>query len=120
MTSLISPIICDVVLQAMHHGIRQRSRYQGSCIVTDKVVTPVFLSTETEIRLLKASAMADSSLVRRKGSSFASPSSGSSLNKDNVHPNTLKERRKLHSTKENAVLLSNKHIKSCLLLLSDP
>ena len=63
----------------------------GSCIVTDNVVTPVFLSTETAIRLLNAKAISDSSLVSIKGSSFPLPfSSGSSLNKEIIQPKTLK------------------------------
>ena len=63
---------------------------KGSCMVTVKVVTPVFLSTETAIRLLNASAMLASSLVSLKGSSTPLPSASSSLNKEIVQPKTLK------------------------------
>ena len=62
---------------------------KGSCMVTSKVVTPVFLSIVTRIRLLKASATLVSSNVKRNGSIFPSFFSGLSLNKDNVHPKAL-------------------------------
>ena len=62
-------------------------------MVTDRVVTPVFLSTETAMRLFKALAMPVSSGVRRKvlNPSLSSPSASSSLlNRDSVQPTTLK------------------------------
>ena len=61
-------------------------------MVTDKVVTPVFFSTDTAIRPLNAPAIAASPLVSLKGSVLAvSPLSSSlSLNKDTTQPNALK------------------------------